>query len=37
MFGYATGKAIAARMLERENRSQVPPTMPVTITVSVPF
>jgi PAP2 superfamily protein len=37
MFGYATGKAIAARMLDRENRSKAPRPAPVTVSFSVPF
>lgn len=37
LFGYATGKAVAARMLERENRSSAPQTTPVTVSLSVPF
>ena len=37
MFGYATGKAIAARMLEREKRSKAPQPTPITLSMSVPF
>lgn len=37
MFGYATGKAIAARMLEREGRSTTTSKTPVTMSVSLPF
>jgi hypothetical protein len=37
MFGYATGKAVAARMLERERRSMTPSKAPVMVSFSVPF
>ena len=37
IFGYATGKAIAARMLERESRSTTPTSAPITVRFSVPF
>ncbi|HEX4469036.1 MAG TPA: phosphatase PAP2 family protein [Gemmatimonadaceae bacterium] len=37
LFGYATGKAVAARMLERENRSATPSKAPLAVSFSVPF
>ena len=37
MFGYATGKAIAARMLDREGRSTTQSKAPITVSFSVPF
>ena len=37
MFGYATGRAVAARMLEREGRSNTPQTTPLSVSFSLPF
>lgn len=37
MFGYATGKAIAARMLDRESRAMTPSKTPVVVSFSLPF
>ena len=37
MFGYATGKAVAARMLERESRAKTPSSAPLAVSFSIPF
>jgi len=37
LFGYATGRAVAARMLTRERGAPAPPGMPLTVSISVPF
>jgi membrane-associated phospholipid phosphatase len=37
LFGYATGRAVAARMLSRERVIAAPAAMPLAISLSVPF
>jgi membrane-associated phospholipid phosphatase len=37
LFGYATGRAIAARMLARERDAPPPPSTPLNVSFSVAF
>jgi hypothetical protein len=37
LFGYATGRAIAARTLARERGAPPPPSTPLNVSFSVPF